>query len=207
MTPVSVLPAAGLLVALGRMVQKAFETAGGEITNKMMHGFGDLMFSGGLAVFEHLPVVFAIGVAIGFAEGAGVAGLASVVGYYTMVNVIKVMGTLNNVSVEINTGVFGGIIIGLTAAKLYHRFYQTKLHPILGFFAGKRLVPIVTAFAAIFIGIILGIIWPSIQMQISNFGNYVMSSDFGPAFYAAGKRLLIPVGLHHVYYPSFLYEF
>lgn len=193
MTPVSVLPAAGLLVALGRMLDQLL--------------VGKLMFSGGLAIFEQLPVVFAIGVAIGFTGGAGVAGLASAVGYYTLVNVLKVMKEYRVLEVDINTGVFGGIIIGLLAAYLYKRFYQTKLHPVLGFFAGKRFVPIVTAAAAVFVGVLLGFIWPPIQHAINAFGTHIMGSDYGPAFYAAGKRLLIPVGLHHVYYPPFLYEF
>lgn len=193
MTPVSVLPAAGLLVALGRMLDQAL--------------VGKLMFSGGLAIFEQLPVIFAIGVAIGFTGGAGVAGLASAVGYFTLINVLKVMKEYRVLTLDINTGVFGGIIIGLMAAYLYKRFYQTKLHPVLGFFAGKRFVPIITATAAVFVGVLLGFIWPPIQNAINSFGTHIMGSDFGPAFYAAGKRFLIPVGLHHVYYPPFLYEF
>ena len=193
MTPVSVLPAAGLLVALGRMLDHAL--------------LGKLMFSGGIAIFEQLPVVFAIGVAIGFTGGAGVAGLASAVGYFTLVNVLKVMKDYRVLTLDINTGVFGGIIIGLMAAYLYKRFYQTKLHPILGFFSGKRFVPIITAAAAVLVGVLLGFVWPPIQNAINAFGTHIMGSEFGPAFYAAGKRLLIPVGLHHVYYPPFLYEF
>jgi len=193
MTPVSVLPAAGLLVALGRMLDHFL--------------MGKLMFSGGIAIFEQLPVVFAIGVAIGFTGGAGVAGLASAVGYFTLVNVLKVMKDYRLLTVEINTGVFGGIIVGLLAAYLYKRFFQTKLHPVLGFFSGKRFVPIITAACAVLVGVLLGFIWPPIQNAINAFGNHIMGSEFGPAFYAAGKRLLIPVGLHHVYYPPFLYEF
>jgi glucose-specific phosphotransferase system IIA component len=193
MTPVSVLPAAGLLVALGRILDHML--------------VGKLMFSGGLAIFEQLPVVFAIGVAIGFTGGAGVAGLASAVGYFTLINVLKVMKEYRVLTLDINTGVFGGIIIGLMAAYLYKRFHQTKLHPVLGFFAGKRFVPIITAASAVFVGVLLGFIWPPIQNAINAFGTGIMGSDFGPAFYAAGKRLLIPVGLHHVYYPPFLYEF
>ncbi len=193
MTPVSVLPAAGLLVALGRLLED--------------HLIGKLIFAGGLAIFEQLPVVFAIGVAIGFAGGAGIAGLAAVVGYFTCTNVLKVMKEALNLPVDINTGVFGGIIIGLLAAYLYKRFYQIKLHPVLGFFAGKRFVPIITAACAVLVGVLLGYVWPPIQNGINQFGSYIMGHDLGPAFYAAGKRLLIPLGLHHVYYPPFLFEF
>lgn len=206
MMPVSVLPAAGLLVALGRIIQDAtmHESV---VTNVLIHTIGTIMYSGGLAIFEQLPVVFAIGVAIGFTGGAGVAGLASAVGYFTLVNVLKVMGEARGLELTINTGVFGGIIMGLLSANLYARFHQTKLHPVLGFFSGKRLVPIITAAAAILVGILLGFVWPPIQAAINHFGTYIMGSSLGPAFYAAGKRLLIPVGLHHVYYPPFLFEF
>lgn len=200
MTPVSVLPAAGLLVAFGRLLEDSE-------SHVYLMTLGKFMFSGGIAIFEQLPVVFAVGVAIGFTGGAGIAGLASVVGYFTLTNVLKVMTEVRGLELSINTGVFGGIIIGLLSAYLYKRFYQTKLHPVLGFFAGKRLVPIVTAASSVFVGVLLGLIWPPVQEAINSFGTMVMSSDLGPAFYAAGKRLLIPVGLHHVYYQPFLYEF
>ena len=206
MIPVSVLPAAGLLVALGRMIQNSVEGSTAEYVPFVL-AIGKLCFSGGLAIFEQLPVVFAVGVAIGFTGGAGVAGLAAVAGYFTLVNVLKVMGDVRALPLAINTGVFGGIIIGLLTASLYQRFFQTKLHPVLGFFSGKRLVPIVTTACAIGVGLLLGFVWPPIQAGIADFGHWVMGSEFGPAFYAAGKRLLIPVGLHHVYYPSFLFEF
>ncbi|MEZ4741829.1 MAG: glucose PTS transporter subunit IIA [Bdellovibrionota bacterium] len=206
MVPVSVLPAAGLLVALGRILQ---DMGGPDLSpmHEVLVVLGKLMFGGGLAIFENLPVIFAIGVAIGFTGGAGVAGLAAAVGYFTLINVLKVMSEVRSLDLAINTGVFGGIAIGLVVASLYRRFYQTKLHPIFGFFSGKRLVPIISAASAVLIGILLGLIWPPIQEAIHSFGSYVMSSPLGPAFYAAGKRLLIPVGLHHVYYPPFLFEF
>lgn len=207
MIPVSVLPAAGLMVALGRMIQNASEDAAHAITNPLIHGLGNICFSGGLAIFEQLPVVFAIGVAIGFTGGAGVAGLASVVGYFTLTNVIKVVGKARGIEMDINTGVFGGIAIGLLSASLYQRFFQIKLPQVFGFFAGKRFVPMITVAAAIAMGIVLGFVWPPIQGLIKSFGEAVMDSTVGPAFYAAGKRLLIPLGLHHVYYPPFMFDF
>ena len=200
MIPVSVLPAAGIMVAIGRMLMSSWPEGLG-------HTVGNILFSGGLAIFEQLPLVFAVGVAIGFTGGAGVAGLAAVVGYFGLMNVIKALGAARHIEPAINTGVFGGIAVGLLSAALYNRFFQTKLHPVLGFFSGKRLVPILTAGAAIVLGLVLGFTWPPIQSAIANFGEMVMNSSWGPAFYAAGKRLLIPVGLHHVYYPSFLFEF
>ncbi|MBB6217867.1 glucose-specific phosphotransferase system IIA component [Anaerosolibacter carboniphilus] len=206
MIPVSVLPAAGLLVALGRMIQNISQVAAGT-QSKLFFGFGQILYSGGMAIFEQLPVVFAVGVAIGFTSGAGVAALSSVVGYFTILNVISVLGEIRQLGFEMNTGVFGGIMIGLVTARIYNKYSETKFHPIFGFFSGKRLVPIITAVAAIGMGLCFGFIWPPIQERIREFGIYITSSSLGPAFYAAGKRLLIPVGLHHVYYPPFLFEF
>jgi len=199
MIPVSVLPAAGLLVALGRALQSTDST-----TVKFV---GELCYSGGLAIFEQLPLIFAIGVAIGFTSGAGVAGLAAAAGYYTLTNILKVLNTAQHLELNINTGVFGGIIVGLLTAQLYKRFSETQLHPVLGFFSGKRLVPIVTVAASLFLGLALGVIWPPIQSGINHFGLWIMDSAFGPAFFASGKRLLIPLGLHHVYYQPFLFQF
>lgn len=198
MVPVSVLPAAGLLVALGRILKDL---------DKNNSFIGQVLFSGGLAIFEQLPLIFAIGVAIGFTGGAGIAGLAAAVGYFTMTNILKIVSETEKLNLAINTGVFGGIIIGLLAAQICNRFQNVKLPQVLGFFSGKRFVPILMTAVSFILALILGAIWPPIQKGIYEFGNSVINSDYGPAFYAAGKRLLIPVGLHHVYYPPFLYEF
>ncbi len=203
MIPVSVLPAAGLVVALGR----ALQSISPDSSWSFLIVVGKLFYSGGLAVFEQLPVIFAAGVAIGFSGGAGVAVLAAVAGYFTLGSLLKVLSDVRELPLAINTGVFGGILIGFLAAHVYKRYHQTRLNPIFGFFSGKRLVPILTVFYTLFVGLILGLVWPPIQNQISEFGMFVMQSDYGAAFYAAGKRLLIPVGLHHVYYPSFLFQF
>lgn len=202
MIPVSVLPAAGLLVALGRILQDVYPDK-----TSFMSTIANVLYLGGLAIFEQLPVVFAMGVAVGFAHGAGVAALSAGVGYFTLVNVLKVISGLHPSDTAINTGVFGGILIGAVVASIYNRFHKTQLHPVFGFFSGKRLVPIMSVAAALFVGLVLGWAWPPIQLSIQHFGQNVMSSDFGPALYAAGKRLLIPLGLHHVYYPPFLFEF
>ncbi len=204
MTPVSVLPAAGILVAIGRMLQEQSGLAADA---------GEVMFNSGIAIFENLALIFAIGVAIGFA-GEAVAALAAGVGFSVYSKVIEVMADIVQItektdgSIEtINTGVFGGIIVGVIAAQMYKRFHDTDLPPYLGFFAGKRLVPIVTAVGAVGAGVVLSFLWPPIQIKINQFARFAMSSAIGPALYAAGKRALIPVGLHHVYYPPFLYEF
>ncbi|MBA2405994.1 MAG: PTS transporter subunit EIIC [Bdellovibrionales bacterium] len=142
MLPVSVLPAAGLLVALGRALQSAKG-------NAVLIGIGDVCYSGGISIFEQMPTLFAVGVAIGFSGGAAIAGLAAVAGYFTLINVLKTTTTLLALKLPINTGVFGGILIGLMTAALYKKFHETKLPPFLGFFSGKRLVPIVTAASAV----------------------------------------------------------
>lgn len=201
MIPVSVLPAAGLLVAFGRIAKDYTEPTG---TARII---ADVMFSGGLAIFEQLPVVFAMGVAIGFTQAAGVAALSAAVGYFTLFNVLKVISAANPQITAINTGVFGGILIGAVTAFLYNRYHKVRLPQILGFFSGRRLIPIITAASAIIIGLVLGLVWPPVQEGIRTFGINVMNLEIGPALYAAGKRMLIPLGLHHVFYPPFLFEF
>ncbi len=200
MVPVSVLPAAGLLVAIGRLLQEQKHLP-------VIKGIGDVAFSGGIAIFEQLPTLFAVGVAIGFSGGAAVSGLAAVAGYFILVNVLKTTSTLQGLTLTLNTGVFGGIMIGLISAAIYKKFHETRLPPFLGFFSGKRLVPILTAAAALVLGLLLSVVWPPIQQGINTFGFWIMGSELGPSFYASIKRLLIPVGLHHVFYPPFLYEF
>ncbi len=200
MTPVSVLPAAGLLVALGRLLQ-------GQKSIPVILAIGDICYKGGIAIFEQLPVLFAIGVAIAFSNGAAISGLAAVAGYFTLTNVLSAITDARDLELAINTGVFGGIMIGLITAQIYNRFHQTQLPQFLGFFSGKRLVPILTAGSALGLGLLLAFVWPPIQEGINHFGIWVMGTDFGPAVYAATKRLLIPVGLHHVFYPPFLYQF
>lgn len=201
MIPVSVLPAAGLLVAFGRILKDNFESA------SAIHKLGEVFFSGGLAIFEQLPVIFAMGVAVGFTQGAGVAALAAGAGYFTLFNVLKVISGFSPDVMAINTGVFGGIASGGVAAFIYNRYHMTTLHPVLGFFSGKRLVPILASASCLVLGLVLGVCWPPIQSGIHSVGLLALNSEFGPAMYAAGKRLLIPLGLHHVYYPPFLFEF
>ncbi len=201
MIPVSVLPAAGLLVALGRILKDNSEAA------SIAHKLGEVFFSGGLAIFEQLPVIFAMGVAVGFTQGAGVAALAAGAGYFTLFNVLKVISGFSPDVMAINTGVFGGIASGGLSAFIYNRYHMTTLHPVFGFFSGKRLVPILASASCLVLGLVLGVCWPPIQAGIHSVGLMALNSEFGPAMYAAGKRLLIPLGLHHVYYPPFLFEF
>ena len=202
MLPVSVLPAAGLMVALGRVF-----TSLNQDETSLTHHLGTVIYTAGLSVFEQLALIFAVGVALGFTGLAGVSGLAAVTGFFAFTTVLKAFGEILHLQTAINTGVLGGICIGAMVSYLYNRFHSVKLTPILGFFSGKRLVPILSVFASVALALIFVVIWPPIQSGIRAFGESVMGSEFGPAIFAATKRFLIPVGLHHVFYPSFLYEF
>lgn len=219
MLPVSVLPAAGLLLRFGQpdLLNIAYMAKAGDV------------------IFGNLPMIFAVGVAIGFSGGEGVAALAAVVGELILEGIIKVASS-NAATVlaekaantqhvplttflstpayadivsktTINMGVFGGIAMGLIAGSLYNKFHNIKLPQVLGFFGGKRFVPIVTSMAALVFAMVGVNVWAPIQNGINLFAGWASNSVFGPAFYAAGKRLLIPVGLHHMYYPAFLYQF
>jgi glucose PTS system EIICBA or EIICB component len=189
MLPVSVLPAAGLLLRFGQpdLLNIAYMAKAGDV------------------IFGNLPMIFAVGVAIGFSGGEGVAALAAVVGQLILQGIIDVAS--KNAAAPINMGVFGGIAIGFIAGALYNRFHNIKLPQVLGFFGGKRFVPIITSVAALAFAMIGVAVWAPIQNGINVFAQFASTSVFGPAFYAAGKRLLIPVGLHHMYYPPFLYQF
>lgn len=134
MLPVSVLPAAGLMIAISRLIE---QIAGGPevvASNIVLNGLIQILFEGGLVVFENLPLIFAIGVAIGFTGGESVAGIASVVGYVILIKILDIMADIQKLQIPIDMGVFSGISIGLTAASIYKKYYKTKLNPILGFF-------------------------------------------------------------------------
>lgn len=186
MTPVSVLPAAGLLLRFG---------------DKDVLNIPLIKNAGGI-IFDNLPVLFSTAVALGLAGGDGVAALAGLTGHLVLISVLKEMNP------AINMGVFSGILIGLTAALLYRRYYDIKLPPYLGFFAGKRFVPIVTAVSAVVLGVIFGYIWPPIQNGIDVASHAALNSGiFGPFIFGFFQRALIPFGLHHIFYQPFWYAF
>ncbi|NTW72042.1 MAG: PTS transporter subunit EIIC [Eubacteriaceae bacterium] len=211
MLPVSVLPAAGLMVALSRIIEQAVG-ADALAGNPVLNGFVQILFSGGLVVFENLPMIFAVGVAIGFTAGEAVSGLAALVGYVVLTKVLGIMSTVQGLQDPINMGVFGGIIVGIVSAKVYQKYYKTQLHPVLGFFAGKRLVPIMMVMISIAMGIAFGFIWPPIQNGINYLGQLAINAQIGGlrlggAIYAFGNRALIPTGLHHVFKTPFTTQF
>src|SRR5919112_3612129 len=168
MLPVSVLPAAGILLGVG---SAKFEVLPEVVSNVMAQAGG--------AIFGNLPLIFAIGVALGLTTNDGVAALASVVGFAVMLATMGVMAPLVGYEPKqimgipsIETGVFGGILIGAVAAVLFNRFFRVKLPAYLGFFAGKRSVPILTAVAAVIVGIALSLVWPPIGQAIDRFSRW-----------------------------------
>ncbi|CAA7602244.1 protein-Npi-phosphohistidine-sugar phosphotransferase [Acididesulfobacillus acetoxydans] len=178
MTPVAVLPAAALLLRLGQP----------DVFNLPW------MSEAGNAIFGNLALIFAIGIAIGLAEdNNGVAGLAATVGYFVLT---KVAVTFNK---TIDMGVLAGILVGILSGYLYNRFKATKLPDFLGFFGGKRFVPILTSLTTLILGVIMGYVWPLVQNGINAVGNTIASSGtIGAFFFGLLNRLLLPFGLHHV---------
>ncbi|HKP59041.1 MAG TPA: PTS glucose transporter subunit IIBC [Polyangiales bacterium] len=204
MLPVSVLPVAGILLGVGSANFTWLPDAVSQI-----------MAAAGSAVFGNLPLLFAIGVAIGLTENDGVAAMAGTVGYVVLLASMGVCAKLAGVETKlimgipsIETGVFGGIIAGLIAAATFNRFYKIKLPSYLGFFAGKRAVPIITAFAVIVAGAILSFIWPPIGGGIDRFSHWAVHEQPALAFtiYGVVERALIPFGLHHVWNVPFFFQ-
>jgi len=204
MLPVSVLPVAGILLGIG---SAHFVIIPDLVSN--------IMAQSGGAIFGLMAIMFAIGVALGLTNNDGVSALAAVVGYVVMLATLGVMAKVLGVEskelmgmVSIDTGVFGGILIGGIAAMLFNRYYRIDLPPYLGFFAGKRFVPIVTAFAAIGLGIVLSFVWPPIGAGIKSFSHWAAESNPALAFsiYGVIERLLIPFGLHHIWNVPFFFE-
>ncbi|MCP3028853.1 glucose-specific PTS transporter subunit IIBC [Halobacillus sp. A5] len=222
MTPVALLPAAGILLAFGTsFAQDDFTDKVPFFTTPWVMTLLEVMAEAGGVVFDNLPLLFAVGVAIGLAKGDGVAGLAAIIGYLIM-NVV--MGVLGNVDGDmtsdpayaevlgiptLQTGVFGGIIVGIMAAALYNRYYNIELPQFLGFFAGKRFVPIVTAFSAIFLGMIMLVVWPFAQSGLNALSHLMLEGNqtISAFFFGVIERSLIPFGLHHIFYSPFWFEF
>jgi glucose PTS system EIICBA or EIICB component len=222
MLPVALLPAAGILLALGAaLVNPALLDLAPFLDNSAVAMVASVMKNAGDIVFGNLPLLFAVGVAIGLAGGEGTAGLAAIIGYLIMnvtmgtvlgIDPKEINGT-NYVSVlgipTLQTGVFGGIIVGIIAAALYNKFFEIELPSYLGFFAGKRFVPIVTAGTAILLGLLMLVIWPPIQSGLNAFSNNMVNANLTLSAFVFGviERSLIPFGLHHIFYSPFWFEF
>ncbi|HEY4001628.1 MAG TPA: PTS glucose transporter subunit IIBC [Candidatus Xenobia bacterium] len=204
MLPVSVLPVAGILLGVGSAKFPWLPV-----------GLSKIMAQSGDAIFSNLPIIFAIGVALGLTGNDGVSALASVVGYVVLLGSMGVMASVRHIDTtkimgidSLDTGVFGGIVIGAVAAWLFNRYFRIKLPPYLGFFSGKRFVPIITSFAAIALGVVLSFIWPPIQNKIQAFADYAAYSNPTMAVFLYGvvERSLLPFGLHHIWNVPFFFQ-
>lgn len=224
MLPIAILPVAGLLLGIGSSFTNitVLETYGlmdvmgpGTILNAILR----VMSEAGNIVFANLPILFAIGVAIGMAKKEKeVAALAATIAFFIMHASISAMITING-GVEsmlsgatasvcgitsLQMGVFGGIIVGLGVAALHNRFYKIELPQVLSFFGGTRFVPIICSLVYVLVGILMFFVWPIVQNGIYAVGDIVLKSGyFGTWVYGLMERLLIPFGLHHVFYLPF----
>ncbi|WP_196159159.1 PTS glucose transporter subunit IIBC [Reinekea sp. G2M2-21] len=191
MLPVSVLPVAGILLGVGAakfswlpaIVSQIMEQAGG-------------------AVFGNMGLLFAIGVALGFTKNDGVSALAAAVGYFIMIKTLGVLAPGTDV------GILGGILAGSVAAWAFNKFFKLELPAYLGFFSGKRSVPIITGFSAIALGTVLSWVWPPIGDAIKAFSLWAayQNPELAFAIYGVVERSLIPLGLHHIWNAPFFFE-
>ena len=231
MLPIAILPVAGLLLGIGSSFTNAttIETYGltkllGDGT--VLHALLVIMNKVGSAVFDNLPLIFAVGVAMGMAKKEKeVSALSAVIAYFVMNTAINAMltitgqilddgsiaesvleGTITSVCgiQSLQMGVFGGIIVGLGVAALHNRFYRIQLPSALSFFGGTRFVPIISTIVYMFVGILLYFVWPVVQNGIYALGSLVTGSGYvGTLIFGLIKRALIPFGLHHVFYMPF----
>lgn len=224
MLPIAILPVAGLLLGVGGSLTNLtmLETYGlmkimgpGTVLNAIF----TVMSQAGDIIFANLPIIFAIGVAIGMAKKEKeVAALSAVIAFFIMHASISALisisggdaallsgATTSVVGIlSLQMGVFGGIIVGLGVAALHNRFYKIELPQVLSFFGGTRFVPIISALVYTLVGILMYFIWPPIQNGIYAIGDVVLKSGyFGTWIYGLMERLLIPFGLHHVFYLPF----
>ena len=184
------------------------------IVAKPVYVFLQILQGSGAPIFAALPLIFAIGVALGLAKNDGVAALAATVGYLVMNGTIGVVAKARGIETAtvlgqdtLDTSVFGGIVIGGIAAYMFNRFFRIKLPSYLGFFAGKRFVPIVTAFAAIALGVVLAFVWPPIGYLINVGANGIVKANPPVAVFVYGlvERSLLPFGLHHIWNAPFFF--
>lgn len=218
-TPIAILPAAGLLLALGTIfTNPAFVEMIPFAQNDTMSNIFSVLLATGNIIFANLPLIFAAGVAIGLTNNDGIAALSAIVGYLIMnVTIGGTMGITSEMVAESNmyveilgiptiqTGVLGGIIVGVLASAVFNKFYDVELPKALSFFAGKRSVPIITAFASLFLGFLMILVWPPVQVGINNLSNFIVNLNPGVSGFMFGfiERLTIPFGMNHVWWPTF----
>ncbi|MEU9980097.1 PTS transporter subunit EIIC [Streptomyces sp. NPDC050856] len=198
--PVAVLPAAGLLVSLGNLFAAYLHGGFWDKTSRVLTQGGTAILDGSFG----LPLLFCIGVAIGFAKKAdGSTALAAVVGFLVYHNVLAAFPREGTVTAEApegvpqNPGVLGGILIGLLTAVVWQRYHRTRLVDWLGFFNGRRLVPILMAFICVVLGVLFGLLWEPVGDALTWFGKQLIGlGAWGAGIFGLANRLLIPIGMH-----------
>ena len=224
MLPIALLPIAGIFLGIGSSLTNTNMLAAYHLKGLMGPGTApyilfSLLNSAGSIIFDNLPILFAVGVAIGMARSEkAIAALSSIIAFFVMHSTIGSLITytgrshsfLTGATTEIvgitslQMGVFGGIIVGLGVAALHNRFYKIELPKVFSFFGGTHFIPIISAITYVGIGILMFYIWPPIQILINDAGKLVLMSGYGGTFvYGLLERALIPFGLHHVFYMPF----
>ncbi len=226
MLPIALLPIAGLLLGIGASFTnittlEAYNLIGIMGPGTFLYSVFTLLSSVGTVVFDNLPIIFAMGVALGMAENEkATATLSAAISFFVMHKTINslltITGKLNDGSMQEGTianvvgidslqmGVFGGIIVGLGVAYLTNKFYKIRLPNVISFFGGTRFVPIISTLAYILVGVLMFFLWPLVQNGIYALGDLVLRSGYaGTLIYGFIERILIPFGLHHVFYLPF----
>ena len=224
MLPIAILPVAGLLLGIGgsfsnETTLKTYGLLDAMGPGTVFNAIFLVMNDAGNIVFTNLPIIFAIGVAIGMAKKEKeVAALSSVIAFFIMHASISALIEINGGAekmlqgavtdvcgiTSLQMGVFGGIIVGLGTAALHNRFYKIKLPQVISFFGGARFVPIISGLVYTLVGILMFFVWPMVQSGINAVGTLVLNSGYvGTWIYGFMERLLIPFGLHHVFYIPF----
>lgn len=225
MLPIALLPVAGLLLGIGSSFTNGamisaygLEKWLGEGT--VLYSVLTIMSETGNVIFTNLPLIFALGVALGMAENEkATAVLSAAIAFFVMHRTISTLieltgmnegevleGTISNIVgiQSLEMGVFGGIIVGLGVAALHNRFYKIKLPSVISFFGGARFIPIISTLVFIIVGVVMFFVWPLLQRGIYALGGLVLSSGYvGTLIYGIIERALIPFGLHHVFYMPF----
>ena len=228
MFPIALLPIAGLLLGIGASFsnEKMISSYGLEWflgSGTFLNFVFVIMKNTGSVIFANLPLIFAMGIAMGMAnKEKAVAALSSVIAFLTMhasiYSLLNLTGKLKSGALlrgslasvcgiqSLEIGVFGGIIVGLGVAYLHNKFYKIKLPTAISFFGGVRFVPIISSIVYILVGTVMFFIWPYIQSGMYSLGTFVSASKYaGTFFYGVIERALIPFGLHHVFYMPFWY--
>jgi PTS system D-glucosamine-specific IIC component len=184
MLPTIALPVAAILLRLGDLPWESVHAS----------KFGELLLLGGHTIFNYIPIIFAVGVALGLTEGAGIAGMSAMLGYFMFISLIQ-----HELGEEFQLGVSGGILIGLLAAIIYHRFKEFKLPEYIQFFGGPRIVPFIMGLATLIVSYLMIGIGPYLQEWMQWLSNTILGlGGFGTFIYGIIHRLLVPFGLHHI---------